>query len=98
MSDEHEDFDDEAAHEARTLEFIRMMLGRTLDLYDLEVHPPTATRPAQFTIDDDAYQALEERAARSGMTAQELVDVALGAAILLGEVNEPPEERGDATS
>jgi hypothetical protein len=43
MADEHEDLDDEAAHEARTLEFIRLLVGKALDLYKVEVHPPTAT-------------------------------------------------------
>jgi flagellar motor switch/type III secretory pathway protein FliN len=51
-----------------------------------------------ITVNDDVYQALQERAARSGMTVQELLDVALGAAILLlSEFNEPPEEPGDMT-
>ena len=82
MSDEHEDLDDEAAHEARTLEFIRLLVGKALDVYDVEVHPPTATRDATITVDDDVYQALEERAARSGMTTQELLEVGLGSAML----------------
>jgi hypothetical protein len=89
MADEHEDLDDEAAHEARTLEFIRLLVGKALDVYDVEVHPPTATRGPMITVDDDVYQALEERAARSGMTAQELLDAGLGAAMLLGELNDP---------
>ena len=44
MTDEHEDLDDEAAHEARTLEFIRPLMCKSLDVYDVEMHPPTATR------------------------------------------------------
>jgi hypothetical protein len=97
MTDEHEDLDDEAAHEARTLEFIRLLVGKALDVYDVEVHPPTATGGATIIVDNDVYQALEERAARSGMTAQELLDAELGAAMLLGELNDPPEEREDTT-
>jgi hypothetical protein len=44
MTDKHEDVDDQARHEARTLEFIRLLVGKALDVYDVEVHPPTATR------------------------------------------------------
>jgi hypothetical protein len=36
----------------------------------VEVHRPTATRDVTITVDDDVYQALEERAARSGITVQ----------------------------
>jgi hypothetical protein len=82
ISDEHEDLDDEAAHEARTLEFIRLLMGKALDVYDVEVHPPTATSGPTITVDDDVCQALEERAARSGMTVQELVEAGLGSAML----------------
>jgi hypothetical protein len=96
MADEHEDLDDEAAHEARTLEFIRLLVGKALDVYEVEVHPPTATGGATIIVDDDVYQALEERGARSGMTAQELLEVGLGSAILL-EFNDPPDERGNVT-
>jgi hypothetical protein len=59
-----------------------LLVGKALDVYDVEVHPPTATRDATITVDDDVYQALEERAARSGMTAQELLEVGLGSAML----------------
>jgi hypothetical protein len=97
VTDEHEDVDDQAAHEARTLEFIRLLMGRALDVYDVEVHPPTATRGATITVDDDVYQALEERGARSGMSAQELLEAGLGAAMLLSELDDPPEEREDTT-
>jgi len=72
-------------------------MGKALDVYDVKVHPPTPTRGATITVDDDVYQALEERAARSGMTAQELLEAGLGAAMLLGELNDPPEERGNTT-
>jgi hypothetical protein len=82
MTDEHEDIDDQAAHEARTLEFIRLLMGKTLDVYDVEVHPPTPTRGPMITVDDDVYQALQERAAGSGMTVQELVEAGLGSAML----------------
>jgi len=57
-------------------------MGKALDVHDVEVHPPTATSGATITVDNDVYQALEERAARSGMTVQELVEAGLGAAIL----------------
>jgi hypothetical protein len=97
MTDEHEDLDDEAAHEACTLEFIRLLMGKALDVYDVEVHSPTAVGGATIIVDDDGYQALEERAARSGMTAQELLEAGLGAALLLGELDDPPEEREDTT-
>jgi hypothetical protein len=63
MSDEHDDLHDEAAYEARTVEFIRLLMGKALDVYDVEVHPPTATSGATITVDDDVYQALDERAA-----------------------------------
>jgi hypothetical protein len=96
MTDEHEDVDDQAAHEARTLEFIRLLVGKALDVYEMEVHPPTATGGATIIVDDDVYQVLEERGARSGMTAQELLGVELGSAILL-EFNDPPDERGNVT-
>lgn len=43
MTDEHEDVDDQAVRAARVAEFIRQLLGKTLDVYDVEVHPPTAT-------------------------------------------------------
>jgi hypothetical protein len=46
---------------ARTLEFIRLLMGKSLDVYDMEVHPPTATRGPTITVDDDVYQAHEER-------------------------------------
>jgi hypothetical protein len=97
MADEHEDLDDEAAHEARTLEFIRLLVAKALDVHDVEVNPPTAASGATITVDDDVYQALEERGARSGMTAQELLESGLGAAMLLGELDGPPEEREDTT-
>ncbi len=84
MTNEHDDLDNEAAHEARTLEFIRLLVGKALDVYDVEVHPPTATTKPTITFDDDVYQALEERAARSGMTVHELVEAGLGSAMLLG--------------
>jgi hypothetical protein len=77
MTDEHEDVDDQEARDARTAEFIQHLLGKALDVYDVEVHPPTATRDATITVDDNVYQALEERAARSGMTVQELFRGAL---------------------
>ena len=63
----------------------------------MEVHPPTATGGATIIVDDDVYQALEERAAGSGRTAQELVEAGLGAAMLLGELDTPPEDPGNAT-
>jgi hypothetical protein len=69
-------------------------MGKTLDVYDVEVHPPGATRDATITVDDDVCQALEERATRCEMTVQEQL-VALGAAILLGELN-PPKDLGNA--
>jgi hypothetical protein len=82
MNDEHEDVDDQAVRDACAAEFIRELLGKTLDVCDVEVHPPTATRGATITVDDDVYQALEERAARSGMIAQELLGAGLGTAKL----------------
>jgi hypothetical protein len=69
---------DQSARDARAAEFIRHLLGVTLDVYDVEIHPPTATsKPAITFNDDDDYQALEERAARSGMTVEELLEAVL---------------------
>jgi hypothetical protein len=88
---------DQSERDVRAAEFIRALLGKTLDVYDMEVHPPTTTSGATITVDDDVYRALEERAALSGMTAQELLEAGLGAAMLLGELNDPPEEQEDTT-
>src|SRR5215216_7252886 len=46
-------FDDEAAPEARNLEFIRLLVGKALDVYEVEVHPPTATGGATIIVGDD---------------------------------------------
>jgi hypothetical protein len=97
MTDEHEDVDDQAERDARAAEFIRALVGKALDVYDVEVHPPTATTEAMITVDDDVYQALEERAARSGMNVEQLVEAGVGAAMLLGELNSPPEDQGNET-
>jgi hypothetical protein len=40
---------------------------------------------------------IEEGAADFGMTAEEFIEVGLGAERLLNELNDPPDERGNAT-
>jgi hypothetical protein len=54
-------------------------MGKTLDVYDVEVHPAGRHEGRHDHSDDDVCQALEERATRCEMTVQELL-VALGAA------------------
>jgi hypothetical protein len=39
MTDEHEDVDDQAVRDARVAEFIRQLLGKTLDFNDVEGAP-----------------------------------------------------------
>jgi hypothetical protein len=103
MTDEHEDVDDQAARDARVVEFIRLVEGYAFDFDDMGVLPATATSKAMISIAgrsapaDRLYRIVEERAADFGMTAKEFLEVGLGAEKLLNELNDPPDERGNAT-
>jgi hypothetical protein len=96
MNDEHEDIDDQAVRDARAAEYIRQFLGKTLDVFDVEVRPPTAARGPRSPL-TMTFTRLSRSARRVLHDPQELVEAGLGAAILLGELNDPLEDPGNAT-
>ena len=66
----------------------------------MEVIPPTATSKGLIRIAghsapaDFVYRMIEVKAAGFGMTAEEFLELGIGAERLLCEFNEPPDEPG----
>jgi hypothetical protein len=66
----------------RTADHIRSVLADLLDHYDVEVRPPDGVNGPRLVIGDDAWPALTERAARSGMTAEQLITTMLTTVVI----------------
>ena len=95
--------DKESERDARLVEFTRLVAGYTLEFDDMEVIPPTAASKGLIRIAghsapaDFLYRMIEVKASRFSMTAEEFLELGIGAIRLLSEFHDPPEEPGDTT-